>query len=415
MRPGRVPPPSPPVFLPGGEPFRVEAVAPPGAFWAKITGRASGTSRYAWTQVDEGDTAAFDAGLADGFAATGTSAAEGAPAYEINGVTGVPTGSRVLLYPAGDLTYYVFAYGGSSRGAATPSGADLSGWAAGLTTTDCVRMTVVRASGACSGVSTTQDINLTWDATDGRWESTSTAFTGTGSGGTGQVTFDNTTPTPTSTIDGEGGVYLGADGAGGLLFAFGGPVLCGGTAALCQNFFVVRFTCDCCPIAGWAGPGWYCVREAGTSDTCTPVELLEADRCSTTVEICSGPYANQAAAAAVCPSAITTSCNSGNPLPVKLWVHITGGAPAGVYAMNWDSGTSRWVSGTHAFGTCSNVTFAMACTAGAFALSVTNLGGSCCGPATSVTYGPFVATYSVGGGWSGCGAAPTGIQVKDVP
>lgn len=96
------------------------AAAQPGPLWAKVTGQAAGTNRYAWEQIDDGDTAAFDVGLSAEFAATGTSAVEGAPAYEINGLTTVPTGTRVRLHPAGDLTYYVFEY--------APPGGSVSAW-----------------------------------------------------------------------------------------------------------------------------------------------------------------------------------------------------------------------------------------------------------------------------------------------
>lgn len=83
--------------------------ASPKPIWAKITGQASGTNRYAWTQVDEGDTSDFDTGLSEGFAAAGTSDAAGAPAYEINQRTDVPTSTRVQLWPAGDGSFYLFA------------------------------------------------------------------------------------------------------------------------------------------------------------------------------------------------------------------------------------------------------------------------------------------------------------------
>lgn len=94
----------------------------PGSFWVKITGQAAGTNRYAWTQIDDGDTAAFDTGLSDDFAATGTSAADGAPAYEINGRTDVPTGSRVRVWPAGDLTFYAFSLAGGVPGGSSSVG-----------------------------------------------------------------------------------------------------------------------------------------------------------------------------------------------------------------------------------------------------------------------------------------------------
>jgi len=93
----------------------------PGSFWAKITGNASGTNRYAWTQIDEGDTTSFDAVLSTAFAATGTSDAEGSPAYEINLRTDVPTGARVRVWPAGDFTYYLFQYIPAPAKPASPS------------------------------------------------------------------------------------------------------------------------------------------------------------------------------------------------------------------------------------------------------------------------------------------------------
>lgn len=88
--------------------------------WALITGQATGTNRYAWAQVNDGDTPGlgeggvtfFRANLADDFAATGGSGESEMPAYEINGRTDVPTDGtvRVRLWPAGDGTYYVFRY-----------------------------------------------------------------------------------------------------------------------------------------------------------------------------------------------------------------------------------------------------------------------------------------------------------------
>lgn len=62
---------------------------------------------------------------------------------------------------------------------------------------------------------------------------------------------------------------------------------------------------DCIPIDGWGGAGWYCV-ETGGSGTggliCEPVELLDADKCDTSIVICAGPYADEAAADAACGS-----------------------------------------------------------------------------------------------------------------
>lgn len=151
-----------PLALPPG----VGAAAQPGPLWVKITGSASGTNRYAWTQVDEGDTAAFDTGLDEDFSATGTSGTDGAPAYEINGRTDVPTGTRVHLWPAGDLTYYTFQYvGGGVGGGTYPPGACTGlDWLALLRPSDCLTLAVT-----IDGEE--QTLTLAWDADAGVYTS----------------------------------------------------------------------------------------------------------------------------------------------------------------------------------------------------------------------------------------------------
>lgn len=312
-------------LTPGGDEF---SAPQPGSFWAKITGNAAGTNRYAWTQIDTGDTTAFDTGLADSFAATGTSAATGAPAYEVNGRTGVATGTRVLLHPAGDLTFYVFGSPVTGTGS-TATGADSCGWTVGATTTTCLRMTVVSAQGLCSGISTAQSIELIWDAGDARFESGASDFTGTGSGGTGLVTLDLSGATPAATIDGVSGKPMGCSGDGGLVFAFGGSVLCGNTAGTCNNYFTVRFDCECCSIAGWEGEGWYCVGGA-------PVYLTEDDRCDTDITIDSGVYATEAEAEAACAPVAEPSPTC--PDPGNL---VVGQSGAGVSTGPGDAGYFR--------------------------------------------------------------------------
>jgi hypothetical protein len=121
-------------------------------------------------------------------------------------------------------------------------------WLAGLEDTECLLMTIVAVSGLCSDLDTDQEILLTWDAGDGRWESDVDEFVGTGSGGNGTVIFGKTNGVPYSTIDGVYGTFLGCDGIGSVLFGFGTDVLCGdtGSAVTCNNTFVVRFECvDC--------------------------------------------------------------------------------------------------------------------------------------------------------------------------
>lgn len=71
-------------------------------------------------------------------------------------------------------------------------------------------------------------------------------------------------------------------------------------ASVCDRLLSIRVCQGCCSMDGWDGPGWYCIRAAGTDDDCEPLELLEEDRCRTDIEICSGPYVDEAAANAVC-------------------------------------------------------------------------------------------------------------------
>lgn len=191
---------------------------------------------------------------------------------------------------------------------ATPSGADSCGWPAGADADTCIRMTVVSASGRCSGIDTAQSIELAWASGTSDYRSGASDFTGTGSGGTGQVILDLSGATPAATIDNVAGKPLGCSGDGGLLFAFGGTTLCGGTAGTCNNYFVARFDCECCSIAGWEGAGWYCVDGA-------PLYLTEEDRCDDTITIDSGVYETEAEAEAACPAAPTPSVDACPPSP----------------------------------------------------------------------------------------------------
>lgn len=346
----------------------------PAPIWAIITGQASATNRYAWTQINDADiTGTFSANLSTYFAASGTSDEAGRCAYEINGSKSVPTGAKVLMRPGGDGSFWVFSYLGAtveSTSAALATGA----WVAGLTSADCLRLTVVSATGACSAIDAEQDIALAWDAVDSRWESTATAFTGTGSGGTGQVVFGRTNGVPYMQIDSVYGTYLGGDGGGGLLFAFGGAVLCGGSAGECNNAFTVRIACDCCPIAGWDGAGWYCVLDEGGEDCETDdrvaVELLEADRCDDTITICSGPYATEEEADAACPTTpVANACCPGGAAPV-LDVTIGGAVGAGVYVVTYDAAGANgvgWYSPTTPVGG-DNVYYRWWCSAGTWLL-----------------------------------------------
>ena len=125
-------------------------------------------------------------------------------------------------------------------------------------------------------------------------------------------------------------------GCSWAIFAFGDPDLCSGTrdpAGPCANLLRIKVEYHCCPIDGYDGPGWYCVRAAGGSDLCFTTELLDGDECDPTIEICSGPYADEAAAAAVCYSITEggTSCAVGTPIQLDTWY---------TYSFTWVTSTT---------------------------------------------------------------------------
>jgi hypothetical protein len=120
----------------------------------------------------------------------------------------------------------------------------------------------------------------------------------------------------------------------------------------------------CSAPEGYEGPGWYCVRDAGTEDPCEPVELLDEDKCDDTLVICSGPYETEAEAQAECPVApVETACCE-EPIPETLTAVITSTEDseyATTYALKYsaavsaDLGKSAWVGmgiGPPAAGDC---------------------------------------------------------------
>jgi hypothetical protein len=222
----------------------------PTAFWAKITGRADGESRYSWVEIDEGDVDSFDATLAEDFAAEGTSEETGGPAYEVNGNEGVPTGTRVKMWPAGDLSYYLFEYSEDAYTDPTtgepvrtpgPSGgrSGMPGW----DSSTCLLMTIVDKGGLCDGIDDEQRITLT--SLDGiTWTST-TDFTHLQ--GSGPVTFAKANP-PEASIDSINGYWIGPV-VGGHLMEFGSDDLCATGTHGCQDSFVALFKCVPCAVS----------------------------------------------------------------------------------------------------------------------------------------------------------------------
>lgn len=99
------------------------------------------------------------------------------------------------------------------------------------------------------------------------------------------------------------------------IFSIGTPLVCTGTtdpnAGPVGNVARIKVEWTCCSADGYAGPGYYCVRDAGTDDACAPVEVLSAaDVCAGVIEICSGPYSTLAGAEAACgePEPVDAPC-----------------------------------------------------------------------------------------------------------
>lgn len=86
------------------------------------------------------------------------------------------------------------------------------------------------------------------------------------------------------------------------------------------NFYkMVTGTCgtDCTPVAGWAGPGWYCF-SPGSGAPCAPVLLNDASKCSPSLVICSGPYPDETTAAVGCVDNPNPCCDGPSTVDVQL-------------------------------------------------------------------------------------------------
>lgn len=173
------------------------------------------------------------------------------------------------------------------------------------------------------------------------------------------VVFDRSGPTLSLTPLSASGAaiegILDCCGCGYAIFAFGGLPICSGTdtgTGPCDNLLRLKVEWSCCPIEGWAGEGWYCVRAAGTEFACVAVELLDEDKCGDSIEICSGPYATQEEAEANCPGEVESACQE-PPIPAVLNLtvtHTSGNNPdlGGTFPLFWAGvdglGANIWCS-----------------------------------------------------------------------
>lgn len=169
--------------------------------------------------------------------------------------------------------------------------------------------------------------------------------------------------------------HLDTWGNGFVVFAFGGPHFCKGQRAgdCADNVYRIKIECICTAIEGWSGAGWYCVRDKVTSgesglsgeeesgeamamDTegasgppgaCHAVELLNTDRCISSIEICAGPFATKFEAQTECEY-INNECSPSIGVRRRLWAQVTNVsgcgtcAPTAFIEMIWNSQPGVW-------------------------------------------------------------------------
>lgn len=212
------------------------------------------------------------------------------------------------------------------------SGADCApgcGWIAGMDHSWCMFGSVISNFGQCSGIDNSQQFHMRYDGGEDkwiskRWSDDATAWVdhnfvyGTGASGTLKTWLDKTTTDRIGIAASINDINIVLDccGTNYAVFSFGNNVnstFCsGGIPNYCSpNVARVKVECDCCSIDGWEGEGWYCVldpeQDCGV-DTPIAVELLEAYRCNTDIQICSGPYATRELAEAACAGAVVSDC-----------------------------------------------------------------------------------------------------------
>lgn len=310
-------------------------------FPAKITAYDSTTERYSWTERQY-----TPAGLRTDRLNGRTGSATNAPAYA-SGSGAAPSVFPVDVWMRKRLEtsvgpVYEFDWQDVQAGS---SGAG-EGWAAGLISTDCLYV----SSDGATGFYLSSSDGLTWSNSGTNLTICSADY---------EVEFTKGTcngPCLTlTTTTGSSTTYTGTRAASGCTYAefsFSKRSLCPATtrSALgpCYDTVTVRVDWSCCPITDWDGEGWYCVTTAaGSCADAIALNLTDDDKCDTDIQICSGPYANQAAAEAVCGAVttITITCGATDyDIPSVVYAKCLDSiAGLGTVKLTWD-GVSLWTA-----------------------------------------------------------------------
>jgi len=308
--------------------------------------------------------------------------------------------------------------GGGGGGGGTTRG---PGWTAGLTPDNCLKLTVVSASGRCDAIDTEQELLLRWNGS--AWESTEEFVYRSGSGvvlfwvangmphlsiGGTELVWDAAGVLAEAPGSGSGSGSVGEGGRNYVDFA-GGNTLCdpedaSGSGDDCltadceDNIFVVRIRCVPCA-------GWYCVLTEGEDcdaedAVIEPLYLEAADLCDPDIVVCSGPYETEADALAVCGPPILVACCP-QAISRRLTLTVSGATgdcacAAGSHTLAYQGGTGGagdpavW-SNVAASSVCGSYYFELRCVEGVWEFSVAsaysgtlNAGASACDPFTQV-------------------------------
>lgn len=258
-------------------------------FAAELTSGYNSTLGYSWKRLDLDVTV-------PGFIDPDTQL-EGDKAFTIDDdqtLTAGTLGWLDISDTAGGWVFTVANSGGGGGGGGGTACSPAGGW----TSLDCLSLSVVSAAGDCANIDTTQVLSLVYDA--GNWESGDDAVDVPEDDfvhdlGLGPAVFTFTSGQPRLTIDGVSGFYVGCSGSG-LLFSFGGPLLCDGETphvGCADNSFTVLISCECCPVAGYTTAGWYRVLPTGLTcdDECSGTCVYLASECEAAgYVICDGPF-----------------------------------------------------------------------------------------------------------------------------
>lgn len=277
--------------------------------------------------------------------------------------------------PAGTTLAVIHIIGHSCDQATDPifdacDGTD-GAWIAGLLESQCLYVSVEASYGFCLSVDDTLESYMFWDEVDGAWRTKVWNCITEAWETESWILPAVTSPLRFFLEEGRPRLQIASiiydlmlvcGGEGCLLFSGGTDVVCEGTPSdppSCQDHFLVKVCCTCCPIDGWDGPGWYCITDTDCdTGTITVEELFEIDACDDTIVICSCRYDNYEDAYADCgESNIDTPCCAEDtpsiltmihdcaciPSPLTLTYNATGAKGQGWYSPTNDcSGSDQY-------------------------------------------------------------------------